>query len=192
MTDAFSAGTLVGAGSFRCEGCGFALALRERDPLPECPDCGGRTFRRALLFETDQRPADHHQVAGKPGWLTAARDGIDEPGDYLAFAGDDEAEVLPLEPGWTRVGRSLSADLRFDDPTVSRRHALLYRDPEGGARILDDRSLNGVFLNGERVELAELDDGDEIAIGRFNVFFLRAASPPARGGGTPSQTALAS
>ena len=178
MTDAFNAGTLVGAGSFRCEGCGFALALRELDPLPECPDAAAQSFRRALLFEPDEPPADHHEVAGAPGWLTAAREEIEEPGDYLAFAGDDEAEVVPLEPGWTRVGRSLSADLRFDDPTVSRRHALVYRDPEGGARILDDRSLNGVFVNGERVELAELDDGDEIAVGRFNVFFLRASDPP--------------
>ena len=73
------------------------------------------------------------------------------------------------------MGRSLSADVRFDDPTVSRRHALVYREPSGGARILDDRSLNGVFVNGERVELAELDDGDEIAIGRFTLFFLRRA-----------------
>jgi len=193
MTDAFSAGTLVGAGSFRCEGCGFALALRELDPLPECPDCGGESFRRALLFEAGEPAADHHEVAGAPGWLEAARDGIDEPGDYLAFAGDEEAEVVPLPPGWTRVGRSLSADLRFDDPTVSRRHALVYRDPEGGgARILDDRSLNGVFVNGERVELAELDDGDEIAVGRFNVFFLRAPGPPVRGDGESSHAALTS
>ncbi len=192
MTDAFSSGTLVGAGSFRCEGCGFALALRERDPLPECPECGGASFRRALLFEPDEHHADHHQVTGAPGWLSSARDGIEEAGDYLAFAGEDEAEVVSLEPGWTRVGRSLSADLRFDDPTVSRRHALVYREPDGGARILDDRSLNGVFLNGERVELAELGDGDEIAIGRFTLFFLRAADPPPRDGSAPTHPALAS
>jgi hypothetical protein len=192
MTDAFNAGTLVGAGSFRCESCGFGLALRELDPLPECPECGGASFRRALLFEPDERPADNHQVAGAPGWLKAAREGIETPGDYLAFAAEEQAEVVPLAPGWTRVGRSLSADLRFDDPTVSRRHALVYRDPEGGARILDDRSLNGVFLNGERVELAELADGDEIAVGRFNFFFLRASDPPTRGGRAPRRTALAS
>ena len=61
--------------------------------------------------------------------------------------------------------------MRFDDPTVSRRHALLYSDDDG-ARILDDRSLNGVFRNGDRVELAELEDGDEISIGRFSLFFV--------------------
>jgi pSer/pThr/pTyr-binding forkhead associated (FHA) protein len=82
---------------------------------------------------------------------------------------------VPLQDGWTRVGRSLSAHVRFDDPTVSRRHALIYRDASG-ARVLDDRSLNGVFRNGDRVELAELDDGDEIAIGRFRLFFVSLAS----------------
>ena len=68
-------------------------------------------------------------------------------------------------------GRSLSAHIRFDDPTVSRPHAPVYRDDDG-ARILDDRSLNGVFRNGERLELAELEDGDEIDIGRFRLFFV--------------------
>jgi pSer/pThr/pTyr-binding forkhead associated (FHA) protein len=92
-------------------------------------------------------------------------------GDYLAFEDDERVRVFPLQDGWTRIGRSLSAHVRFDDPTVSRRHALLYRD-DAGARILDDRSLNGVFRNGDRVELAELEDGDEISIGRFSLFFV--------------------
>jgi pSer/pThr/pTyr-binding forkhead associated (FHA) protein len=78
---------------------------------------------------------------------------------------------VPLQEGWTRIGRSLSAHIRFDDPTVSRRHALVYCDADG-TRILDDRSLNGLFRNGDRVELAELEDGDEIDIGRFRVFFV--------------------
>jgi pSer/pThr/pTyr-binding forkhead associated (FHA) protein len=112
-----------------------------------------------------------HDVEGAPDWLAEARDALVREGDYLAFEDDDRVRVFPLQDGWTRIGRSLSAHVRFDDPTVSRRHALLYRD-EAGARILDDRSLNGVFLNGERVELAELEDSDEISIGRFSLFFV--------------------
>ena len=50
--------------------------------------------------------------------------------------------------------------------------------------MLDDRSLNGVFLNGELVEWARLDDGDELAIGRYRLFVLEALNraefrPPA-------------
>ena len=80
-------------------------------------------------------------------------------------------QVVPLQDGWTRVGRSLSAHVRLDDPTVSRRHALVYRDDDG-AKVLDDRSLNGVFRNGERIELSELEDGDAVAVGRFTLHFI--------------------
>ena len=69
-----------------------------------------------------------------------------------------------------RIGRSLSADLRFEDPTVSRRHAVLVAEADG-VRVLDDRSLNGVFVNGERVVSQTLGDGDEIVIGRYRLRF---------------------
>jgi predicted nucleic acid-binding Zn-ribbon protein len=169
--EAFSAGTLAGAGSFRCESCGFAVALRERDPVPACPECGGDRFKRASLFAQDEPPVERHDVSDAPEWLEDAREALVRPGDYIAFEDDERVRVVPLQEGWTRIGRSLSAHIRFDDPTVSRRHALVYCDADG-ARILDDRSLNGVFRNGERVELAELEDGDEIHVGRFRLFFV--------------------
>jgi DNA-directed RNA polymerase subunit RPC12/RpoP len=168
--EGFNAGTLAGAGSFSCAGCGFEVALHERDEVPECPECGGRRFQRTSLFGRPE-PRDDLTVEGPPDWLAEARDALISHGDYLAFDDDERVHVTPLQDGWTRVGRSLSAHLRFDDPTVSRRHALIYRD-EDGARILDDRSLNGVFVNGDRVELASLGDGDEIAIGRYRLYFI--------------------
>jgi pSer/pThr/pTyr-binding forkhead associated (FHA) protein len=62
--------------------------------------------------------------------------------------------------------------VRFDDPTVSRRHALIHR--EGPAiRVLDDRSLNGVWVNGERVDWRELKDQDELTVGRFRLYLVR-------------------
>jgi DNA-directed RNA polymerase subunit RPC12/RpoP len=169
--EAFSAGTLAGAGSFRCDSCGFAVALHERDSVPACPECGGHRFRRASLFGEDLAGPQRHEVDDPPNWLEEATGALVRPGDYLAFEDDNRVRVVPLQEGWTRIGRSLSAHIRFDDPTVSRRHALVYRD-EDGARILDDRSLNGVFRNGDRVELAELENGDEIDIGRFRIFYV--------------------
>ena len=168
--EAFSAGTLAGAGSFSCDACGFAIALHELDEVPTCPECGGSTFSRASLFTREEQLAPP-AVEGPPDWLDDARGALVTGGDYLAFEDDERVRVLPLQDGWTRIGRSLSAHVRFDDPTVSRRHALLYRD-ESGARILDDRSLNGVFRNGERVDHAELDDGDELALGRYRLYFV--------------------
>jgi DNA-directed RNA polymerase subunit RPC12/RpoP len=169
--EAFSAGTLAGAGSFRCYSCGFAVALHELDEVPTCPSCGGRRFRRSSLFGESERADASQPVEGPPAWLAEAREALVADGDYLAFEDDERVQVVPLQDGWTRLGRSLSAHVRFDDPTVSRRHALVYRD-ESGARVLDDRSLNGLFVRGERVELAELRDGDEIAVGRFRLYFV--------------------
>jgi pSer/pThr/pTyr-binding forkhead associated (FHA) protein len=111
----------------------------------------------------------------RPAWLVQARDGLTQPGKYLAFEESGRQVMTPLNQEWTRIGRSLAADIRFDDATVSRRHALVVSQAEG-VRVLDDRSLNGVYVNGERVEWAPLADGDEITIGRHAIFFLDTAT----------------
>jgi hypothetical protein len=180
--EAFAAGTLAGAGSFRCDSCGFGVALHELDEVPRCPQCGGRKFKRSSMFLGSASHTDEHDQlldVPEPDWLAEAREALVADGDYLAFE-DDHAHVMPIQDGWTRVGRSLSAHIRFDDPTVSRRHALIHRD-RTGARILDDRSLNGVFLNGQRVDWRELEDGDEIAIGAFRLYFIRVGAEIASG-----------
>jgi pSer/pThr/pTyr-binding forkhead associated (FHA) protein len=111
-------------------------------------------------------------VAEDHSWIDELRDGLAEPGQYLAYRTDtDDVTAFALQREWTRIGRSLAADIRFDDPTVSRRHALIVRQPDG-LRVLDDRSLNGVFVNGERVEWSTLADGDEIVIGRHHMHFV--------------------
>jgi predicted nucleic acid-binding Zn-ribbon protein len=181
--EAFTAGTLAGAGSFRCETCGFAVALHELDEVPGCPQCGGRKFKRASMFMARQahtQELDQVPDVREPEWLAEAREALVTSGDYLGFELDDRVHVVALQDGWTRIGRSLSAHVRFDDPTVSRRHALIHCD-RTGARVLDDRSLNGVFLNGDRVDWHELDDGDEITIGAFRLYFMRVRSESTSG-----------
>jgi hypothetical protein len=176
-------------GSFRCESCGFLVNLSIQDEVPTCPGCGGNRFERASLF------GQAHSFEGRPwpdtapddlGWLEEARRSITQPGQYLIFEADrDRIDVVPLNAEWTRIGRSLAADVRFDDPTVSRRHALIVRQPDG-VRVLDDRSLNGVFVNGERVEWSVLGDGDEILVGRHSLRFvdvIEVADAPVNVGG---------
>ena len=111
----------------------------------------------------------------RPAWLQEVRDGVTQPGKYLAYEESGRNVVTPLNQEWTRIGRSLAADVRFDDATVSRRHALVVSQAEG-VRVLDDRSLNGVYVNGERVEWAPLTDGDEIMIGRHAIYYLDTAT----------------
>lgn len=95
-----------------------------------------------------------------------------EPGTYLAVEDGDEVAVVPVTEPVTRIGRSLSADLNFDDATVSRRHALVLLE-DGVARVVDDRSLNGVELNGDRVTDAVLHHGDVIAVGRIQMRWVQ-------------------
>src|ERR1019366_1451230 len=104
---------------------------------------------------------------------------VEQPGEYLCFEEGGELRTIALSREWTRIGRSMAADVRFDDPTVSRRHALIVRQPDG-VRLLDDRSLNGVFVNGARVDGRVLKDGDEIIVGRYRLCFL--SGPPERNG----------
>ncbi len=191
MVESLTSGTMAGAGSFRCQRCGYVLTLAASDTLSDCPGCGGASFVRASLFSVgrlaqsdapDLAGSDHAPDAEAAGdWLAQAKDQIERPGEYLAYVEDGETVLVELTQEWTRVGRSLVADVRFDDPTVSRRHALLVRQP-GGVRVLDDRSLNGVFVNGERIEWRMLEDGDEIVVGRYRLHFLNVPGLPLDGG----------
>ena len=107
----------------------------------------------------------------RPAWVREAREGLTEPGRYLAYEESGRQVVTPLAQEWTRIGRSLAADVRFDDATVSRRHALIVAQADG-VRVLDDRSLNGVYVNGRRVEWSPLSDGDAIVVGRHTIHFI--------------------
>jgi hypothetical protein len=166
----YAAGTLAGAGSFRCRSCGLHVALQALDEVPECPNCGGGEFARASMFDISD-PDPPTVAEDESDWLDAVRDSIERDGHYFVFKDESHVSVMPLTREWTKIGRSLTADIRLDDPTVSRRHALVCRQSEG-VRVLDDRSLNGVFLNGERTEWAELHDGDELLVGRYRLFFV--------------------
>lgn len=178
--DNFDVGTFPGSGTYFCASCGSQLSLRENDQLPDCPRCGAAEFQRDSIFESMQ---DHGQTTelatldalSATDWLEAARAMLPKPGRYLAWREDEgEIQVFPIKPGWTRIGRSAAANIRLDDPSVSRRHALIVSELPNTLRVLDDRSLNSVFLNGEAIEWAGLTDGDELAIGRYRLFVLES------------------
>jgi len=203
--ESLKAGAFVGAGTFRCIRCDYTLTLDGSDMLPDCPECGGREFVRASLFSTErivpgmEEPipaAGEGTLLGAPGperaeRLAGARERLGQPGEYLCFEEGGELRTFALTREWTRVGRSLAADVRFDDPTVSRRHALIVRHADG-VRLLDDRSLNGVFVNGARVDGQLLQDGDEIVVGRYRLTFVSVPADAAASELSTEQTPLPS
>jgi len=171
--DSSMQGTIPGGGAFSCGDCGstFTLSPPFEQP-PRCPTCGSTELSRSHLATTRfQRAEPPAQGPAASGWRNQALALIDHPGEYLAYQESGAIRIVELKREWTRIGRSLAADVRFDDPTVSRRHALIVRQADG-VRVLDDRSLNGVFVNGKRVEWRVLQDGDEILVGRHRLLYL--------------------
>jgi DNA-directed RNA polymerase subunit RPC12/RpoP len=172
-------GSMPGEGTYFCVVCGWQVALRETDELPGCDHCGGSRYRRDSIFSPLQ---DHgsstteFQVATEreePGWLEEAREKLAEPGYHLVLRERGKISSFRLEAGWSKLGRCRRAELCLDDPSVSRRHAIVATKPGKPPRILDDRSLNGVFVNGRKVDWAELQPGDELAIGRYRLYLLQ-------------------
>jgi hypothetical protein len=98
-----------------------------------------------------------------------------KPLAYL-IAQDERATRYPIRNTIWRIGRSRDNELVLDDNSISRRHAEIQRGTDGGFVLLDKDSLNGVFVNGEKVGRRELKEGDILEIGDV---FLRFTEAPA-------------
>ena len=86
--------------------------------------------------------------------------------------GPNEGSRFLLDSALTEVGRRPDSDIFLDDVTVSRRHAEFYR--QGGKfAVRDVGSLNGTYVNRERIEEVALNGGDEVQIGKFRMVFLQ-------------------
>lgn len=109
-----------------------------------------------------------------------------EAGDYVVWGDGEALRSCRIAGEWTTIGRSASAHIRFEDPTVSRRHALVVQRPDG-LKIVDDRSMNGLFVNGERVEIHALRDGDRVQVGRHTLHFVHVAAPTPLARALPAQ-----
>lgn len=85
--------------------------------------------------------------------------------------GPNAGTKLVLEGERVRAGRSPDNELFLDDITVSRHHAE-FVPVAGGYQLRDTGSLNGTYLNRERIDAAPLANGDEVQIGKFKLVFL--------------------
>ncbi|MGB4777702.1 FHA domain-containing protein [Microbacterium sp.] len=157
-------------------------------------DAGGGIHRGA----DDGRPADTTQTFGHDSDLSFVPFGSDltdveleaihalpaRSALLLVRSGPTAGARYLLDADVTTVGRHPEADIFFDDVTVSRRHAEITRT--GNVfELVDQRSLNGSYVNGERVDRAVLVDGGEVRIGKFRLNFF--ASPTDRDQATSDQ-----
>ena len=139
---------------------GSELAERGTHPMP-----AGHPFVGATCALLDHRTHE------------ATIPALDAPvGRYLAFEDAGSERLLRLSRPITHLGRGLLADIRLEDPHVSRRHAIVALRGEG-VRILDDRSANGTWVNGRKVDVVHLADGDVVRVGRAVFRFVERTAP---------------
>ena len=84
--------------------------------------------------------------------------------------GPNAGSRFPLDQETTTAGRSPDSEIFLDDVTVSRRHAEVTRTAQGFL-VRDVGSLNGTYVNRERIEELLLSDGDEVQIGKYRLVF---------------------
>ena len=97
---------------------------------------------------------------------------------FIVRSGPTAGARYLLDTDVTTVGRHPEADIFFDDVTVSRRHAEITRT-DTSFELVDQRSLNGTYVNGERVDRAVLTNGSEVRVGKFRLnFFVSPADLP--------------
>ena len=132
-----------------------------------CSSCG------ASLAEVDENTQTLHAVeaADAEDELATYLEGL-PPGVGLLVVrhGPNAGSSFRLEAEHTNVGRHPDSEIFLDDVTVSRRHVVIDRI-EGGYVLRDVGSLNGTYVNRERVDVGALHDGDEIQVGRFRLAF---------------------
>lgn len=168
-----------------------------------CPNCGTEnppgsrfcTHCGSALPESHQSPYQGSDVTSliptgglnlggsssdtDPGFSTEAHQGAVDAlavGTALLVVkrGPNAGSRFLLDQDLTTAGRHPDSDIFLDDVTVSRRHADFVRSGEGFL-VRDVGSLNGTYVNRQRIDSVTLAGGDEVQIGKFRLVFLTAA-----------------
>jgi FHA domain-containing protein/zinc ribbon protein len=141
-------------GSNFCSSCGASLNLAEVED----------TTMTHIVTPAEEREADED--------LKVSPDELEGNAALLVVRkGPNEGSKYMLDAEVTRAGRHPDSDIFLDDITVSRRHAEIVRRADG-FHVLDVGSLNGTYVNRDRVEEAMLRNGDELQIGKFKLVFF--------------------
>ena len=138
-------------GSNFCSSCGSVLEPTGDDP-------------NTVTFQLDALPAGEE--------VQVDLDQMASGGVMVVTRGPNAGSRFALGAEVVTAGRHPESDIFLDDVTVSRRHVELRRDPSGTYTVRDVGSLNGTYLNRERIETGTLNGGDELQIGKFKLVYL--------------------
>ena len=168
------------AGGMYCARCGRPNPERSR----YCSNCGA-PLRNANTGSFSAIPGERggettsiiSPVAGEPEYSEepspdySAADTL-PPGTALlvVLRGPNAGSRFLLDSDFTSAGRHPDSDIFLDDVTVSRRHAEFRRDPQG-VKVRDVGSLNGTYVNRDRIDELQLSNGDEVQIGKYRLVY---------------------
>ncbi len=154
-----------------CRRCGHELA----DLARFCSQCGAPAVDVGPGSDTDTTGRLDVPVSstGPLGPISAGTVGSVEPGAAMLIVrrGPSEGTSFLLEGPAVVIGRADDCDVVLDDVTVSRRHAEVYRG-DGDWQLRDLGSLNGTYVNKDRIDEVALTGGDEVQIGKYRFVFL--------------------
>ena len=147
-----------------CPECGF----QNPEAANYCSKCGALLGSQESVETTQSFTAEEREELLE----TLGDIGVKGPALVVRSGGGRTGESFNPQGDRTTIGRSPDCGVFLDDVTVSRRHAVL-SEREGHWFIDDQGSLNGTFVNRDRVETTELSDGDELQIGKYRLTFLQ-------------------
>lgn len=152
-----------------CNSCGH----RNPPGANFCSSCGAVLARAGgddttITFLPEGATETHHPDADVAVVLDELPEGM---GMLVVKRGPNAGSKFVLEADVTRAGRHPDSEIFLDDITVSRRHAEFVRQGRGYV-VRDVGSLNGTYLNRERIDESVLSSGDEVQIGKFRLVFL--------------------
>ena len=147
-----------------CPECGF----QNPEAANYCSKCGALLVKDEGGTETTQtytpeEEADDNSVLDEiaaEGPALVVRPGGGRAGEHFIPQGER-----------TTIGRSPDNDIFLDDVTVSRRHVEFRRAQDGSFTVADVGSLNGTYVNRERIDQVALNNGDEVQIGKYRLVF---------------------
>lgn len=159
-----------------CTACGHA----NTDDARFCSQCGTRlepvaaaaNETTAAISPVRSEAVDERQLSDADA---AAVDALPAGCALLVVQrGPGAGSRFLLDDDVTSAGRHPDSDIFLDDVTVSRRHAEFHRGPDGFS-VIDVGSLNGTYVNRDRIDSVALQGGDEVQIGKYRLVFFSSA-----------------
>ena len=139
-----------------------------------CSSCGAALVTSAPDTSVSNVPVDDLSDGGQDDAVVGLLELPRGVGLLVVKRGSDVGVRFALDAAITKAGRHPESDIFLDDITVSRRHAEFVTSDQV-TTIRDVGSLNGTYVNRERIEEARLSSGDEVQIGKFKLLYLVAA-----------------